>query len=687
VARKQAETLLAKHAVLLGTGDSSWVVGIADHNPPLHTLVYEQFWNGLRVVGGRADVRVHECGGVSFFGAIAFPIPANLVVTPVVQSQQAVVLAYASQGLDTPLGPVMPALARTRLVLWGDQAAIVVTPARLAWEVSIDELDRDKVGRAYIDAITGNLLEYANDLHYCVHGHTHVLGDHPAASAAAAAQPRFVVSYGAPSALTNVTGNIKGWLNATVDGNGAVSNNPLAGIKVSFGGNTAYTNKYGDFEIVNAGTAAGTLSASWPGGKHWSTFTALQGTAWTFSTTATPGTPVNIQVYTSALTILEEAQTTALYCVNKVNEWMRTIIPSPDNRISTNLPIRVNSTATCNATTSTSTTNWSSPTATATLTFYNAGGNPPCPNTAFSTVVEHEWGHALDYFYGGIYQGSYEGLSEGWGDIMALYSTGQPMLGQNFNASYPNGLRNGTNTKTYRSCSEVHCAGESWMGWAWDVRVAMIAKLGSAAGIARAENIVIGSIVANATTQPTAVTQVFLRDDNDASLNNGTPNCDVLGAACTKRIITNPTTNCAGPIAAAFTPYGVPCPGSAGIPVIGVGSQPILNTSLTITLTSALANTATLLNLGASNTIWNGIPLPFDLGVAGMPECWLNAGADVIAGSATDAAGTASLAFAIPNDASLVGAFVYCQWQVLDPTVNSTGVVHSRGGQIRFGTQ
>ena len=178
IARAQATALLARQTGLLGTGNSTWVESIANFTSPVHTFVYDQTYQGLKVIGGRADVRVHESGGVSFFGACAVPIPANIVLQPVVSSSEAILRAYASQNLQAKLGPVLAPVAKTTLVLWGDSAAQTVTPAKLAWEVSVDELDQKIVGRAYIDAVTGTLLQYANDLHYCSFGDAHVSGDH-----------------------------------------------------------------------------------------------------------------------------------------------------------------------------------------------------------------------------------------------------------------------------------------------------------------------------------------------------------------------------------------------------------------------------------------------------------------------------------------------------------------------------
>ncbi|MHC4516683.1 MAG: hypothetical protein ACYS5W_23735, partial [Planctomycetota bacterium] len=149
-----------------------------------------------------------------------------------------------------------------------------------------------------------------------------------------------------------------------------------------------------------------------------------------------------------------------------------------------------------------------------------------------------EWGHGLDDAFGGITQT--DGLSEGWGDIMAMYRSGQPIVGVGFRTN-GSAIRTGLNTRTYPvSSTSVHAKGETWMGFAWDVRTNLITALGSAAGIAVADKIVVGSIVANARNQPDAVREVFILDDNDANLNNGTPHYAQLSAAAKKRTLPFP---------------------------------------------------------------------------------------------------------------------------------------------------
>lgn len=659
-ARIAADTALARHAGLLGTAASEFVPAIAESVGNVHVFVYDQRAHNLRVVGGRADVRVHRTGAISEIGATAFAVPATLPPVPARSADEADLIAHAERGLvRAPL-----AQSRAELVFWGDTKAVHPTPAVLAWEVRIDAFDKKLVGRSYVDALTGKVLEYVNDLHECSFGHEHVAAEHGALPAVEADAPRVAVTHGMPvPGVTNVTGTLSAWLNPSITPNVALQNLPLNGVRVSItGGASALTDASGNFSITNAGTTPVTLTANWNTGRRIAAISANQGTTWSFSTSATPGTPVTIQVFTSAAGQFDSAQSTTQYLVDKVNEYCRAIIgslPAATDQVTA----IVNLASTCNAYYSANQIN-----------FFASGGG--CPNTAYSTVVQHEWGHGLDERYGGISQT--DGLSEGWGDLIALYQTGQPQLGVNFLGS--GALRTGLNTTKLGDCSEVHCAGESWMGWAWDVRTSLITKLGSTAGISKAEHIVLASIAANAQNQTDAVRQVFLLDDDDANLNNGTPNCDIMRQACTKRNIPVPTQSCSGK-PASYAAYGAGCAGA----VLLESGLPWIGSSITVGVFTGAPVAPAVVHIGFSKTAWGALALPFSMTAFGAPGCSILASGDVTIGSTTSAFGTTQITIAIPNDPVLPGALFYNQWFVLQPSANLLGLAASNGGQGTIG--
>jgi hypothetical protein len=161
------------------------------------------------------------------------------------------------------------------------------------------------------------------------------------------------------------------------------------------------------------------------------------------------------------------------------------------------------------------------------INFYTAGGG--CVNTAYSSVVAHEYGHWLNVLYGT--GNGPDGMGEGNADVFSLYTFDDPVLGRNF-CGVGCAVRNGTNTRQY--CGDgnggcyggVHNDGEVWMGAAWKVRRNLNTSLGNAAGDAASNALFIGWMNAYNQTQIDSIIEIqwLTLDDNDGNINNGTPN-------------------------------------------------------------------------------------------------------------------------------------------------------------------
>ncbi len=134
--------------------------------------------------------------------------------------------------------------------------------------------------------------------------------------------------------------------------------------------------------------------------------------------------------------------------------------------------------------------------------------------TARAGIIYHEYlGHYVDDMLGGIVNG---GMSEGWGDIMAMYILNSPVIGQGFfkdpPAGRPDHIRNGENTHPYAADDAPHDQGQVWMGFAWKLRKALIAAAGAAAGAALSEALVLPTLLAKAADIPAAIAQVLVND-------------------------------------------------------------------------------------------------------------------------------------------------------------------------------
>ncbi|MEZ6037240.1 MAG: hypothetical protein R3F29_07150 [Planctomycetota bacterium] len=515
-ARRQADLLLQQRARLLGLGSSEFREIIGQRMGRSWAFVYDQYFRGLQVIGGRADVRVHQVGRVPMFGSQAWQIPDSFDTTPSIDDHTALAIAWA-ESRQVPTGVSQPARpAAPRLVIWGDVDSPTPTSVSLAWEVSISNVAADgsgMIGRYYIDAASGAVLRYQNDKHEC---------GNPDCNYVAAGAVNAAPDESALPVLTTVT--VMGWTRTGDDGFDPLVNVPLPGLELNVPGvGTVVTDQNGQFTINIA--SAVSISVGALDGRHHQPIAG--GNAPSGSFNVTPGVNSTIQLLTSGATFNQAAHTTTSWWVDRTNEFCRSILGnSSELNTASNVVPTVNISSTCNAYYTGNTIN-----------FYQAGGG--CNNTAFSTVVAHEWGHGLDDRYGGISQTN--GLSEGWGDILGLYLVDSPILGSGFQTAGV-GIRDGNNTRQYPGGSGVHAQGESWMGFAWNFRDRLASTLGNRpAAIAISNDIVIGTIVADATNQADAVVEVFIADDDNGDLSDGTPHSADLIWACNQHSLPYPT--------------------------------------------------------------------------------------------------------------------------------------------------
>jgi len=555
-AAELGEDVLRRHAELLGLGRSTFRLVTRQRVRDLYVLVYEQLFEGIEVLGGRADVRIHASGVVSMFGSKAVAIPESFRALPRIDPDYAWALGHQHLGATPQASQSKPV---ADLVIHALVDSEVSTTPRLAWRVRVDVRDRTKctTGDVFVDAFTGDILEFRDAVHRC--------GLAPSANDDAATRrhlpaPRghlgLEIARGRSPAKTPtaITGNVRAWLHRG-DPTQPTTNEPLQGLLVTASGvGTAYTDSNGNFSIPYAGSGPVTVDVSFGAGSGahlGGGITPQLGTPIQATAQATPGTPVQIQLLAPNPAEFDAAQTTTFWHVDDIHRWVEGLAGTiPTTRYDLDsLQATVNIAASCNAYYVANTIN-----------FYAAGGS--CNMTAYDSVIYHEWGHAVDDAFGGISQ--LDGLSEGWGDILATYRLGDPIVGRNFTTS-GGFVRTATNTATYPVVGTVHQQGQTWMGFAWDLRNLLMATHGPVTGASIAEQIVIPTLTANATTQPDAVREVFLLDDDDGNLNNGTPNCDDLIAAAVGRNLPTPIQRCQG--AGVWTTFGQGCAGSATSPL------------------------------------------------------------------------------------------------------------------------
>ena len=134
-----------------------------------------------------------------------------------------------------------------------------------------------------------------------------------------------------------------------------------------------------------------------------------------------------------------------------------------------------------------------------------------------------------------------------------------------------------------------------------------------------------------------------------------------------------------------FTPFGVGCKGSAGVPQLAAVTQPIYGKTFTTMLSGLQTAAAPFIAVGMSNQQWGAIKLPLDLGILGLPGCKLLVGADVTL-PLRNSAGSARFDLAIPGkNPWLLGKNLYLQGLALDLKANPLGVALSNAGKATIG--
>jgi len=218
---------------------------------------------------------------------------------------------------------------------------------------------------------------------------------------------------------------------------------------------------------------------------------------------------------------LVDAQLSAYVHANVVKQRIRSVDPS-FTYLDQQLQVTVNIGDICNAFSDGDSIN-----------FFQAGQG--CENTArIADVVYHEYGHSA-HVQGlipgvGLFEGA---LSEGIADYLSATITNDASLAPGFFLDAPGEpLREldppGDEWRWPDDLTaQVHDDGRIIGGTLWDLRTALISKLGPGPGVAQADHIWFQSI-RRAVDIPTMYPEALLADDDDGNLANGTPNeCEI----------------------------------------------------------------------------------------------------------------------------------------------------------------
>lgn len=340
--------------------------------------------------------------------------------------------------------------------------------------------------------------------------------------------------------FVDVTGTVKGMATpgakANICTDEILFNYPWAKVDIS-GGSTVYADGSGNFTIPNAGAGSVTVR-SYVDGLYF-TIDNRAGSEETLSTSVTPPGPVNF-VHCQTVTDQVLAQTNIYVAGNQCRDWILSQNPSfPGISTETGVLTVVNRTdgyCPCNA--------WSS-SADGSINFCLPGvsGTCTCPNTAWQSVLNHEYGHhVVDKTSSG--QDEY---GEGMADCISMLPVDDPNLGYGFCSDCNAGLRTANNTCQYSatSCSscgsESHDCGMLLSGIVWSIRNQLIVTEPTDYLSILSEMVVNSIMVHTGTSINQQIAIDFLAlDDNDSNPSNGTPHHAEI---------------CAG-----FSAHGISCP-------------------------------------------------------------------------------------------------------------------------------
>jgi len=136
--------------------------------------------------------------------------------------------------------------------------------------------------------------------------------------------------------------------------------------------------------------------------------------------------------------------------------------------------------------------------------------------------------------------------------------------------------------------------------------------------------------------------------------------------------------------AGTFTTFGSGCGGSRGALDLHLqGSPPTAGQRVHVQIDNLPLTGGVFTFLGASDTMYGTLPLPFPLGGIGMTGCTLYVSGDVLS-TVQNVLGTALWTADVPSAAA--GGTLYLQAFAVDPPANSLGLTASRGARLVVGS-
>lgn len=308
-----------------------------------------------------------------------------------------------------------------------------------------------------------------------------------------------------------VTGSVSGWALGGVGSEFCEPEllHPLPYAEVFIPAATTHTDIFGDY-FLDAGGAPSVQVQSPTRGLYFNVLSQGGGTV--LSQTVSPPAVVDF-THNLVPNAVSRAEVNAYYYANKIRDYVLDANPAfPVIGSQTAFPISVNEPANGLCPGNAQYTGVG-------LRFCAAGSG--FPNTAWSNLIYHEYGHHV-VESSGSGQGQY---GEGFADSLSVLLLDDPRTGLGLSGSCQTATRTADNTFMY-PCSNVdpHVCGNVLSGCVWDTREAL-AITEPVDGLQIIGDLLVNSVLLHAGSSITpAITIDFLTlDDDDADIGNGTP--------------------------------------------------------------------------------------------------------------------------------------------------------------------
>ncbi|MGB2769530.1 MAG: choice-of-anchor J domain-containing protein, partial [Candidatus Zixiibacteriota bacterium] len=283
---------------------------------------------------------------------------------------------------------------------------------------------------------------------------------------------------------------------------------PMPWARVNIGATVAYADSRGNFVVPNAGTSPVTVESPLRG--QWFRVYNQAGADALLSESVTPPGPVSFMHNDANLDEFNRAEVNGYLQANVVRSFTLVQNPAYPGLQQSEFPVYVNdNTGYCpgNA--------WYDGYS---ITFCLAAGG--YPNTAWSSVIHHEYGHHLVEMAGSG-QGAY---GEGMGDVMGLLILDEPGTGWGFYGTCDEPLRNADNTMQYPCTGDIHYCGQLLSGCVWSTRNELFVT-NPFAYLQILSNLAINAMLVHTGTDinPSITIDYLTLDDDNGNIYDGTP--------------------------------------------------------------------------------------------------------------------------------------------------------------------